>query len=350
MTLNPQAKFLLDQMAAHGHAAHSTSRSRRPCARRTACHRRFRAPRWRTSRTAAIPRPGGDIPVRIYQPTNATDHSLLVWYHGGGWVIGDLDGADVTCRELAARGGSVVVSVDYRLAPESRYPAAHEDCYAATVWAAEHAAELGADASKLAVGGDSAGGNLAAVVSLRARDEDGPAIGFQLLVYPVTDHDYGTDSYRDNADGYLLTRDGMVWFWDHYLGPRRRRVASPRLPAARGGSLGPAAGARDHGRVRPSAGRGRGVREAPAGGGRGRDAHALRRPDSRLLRHARHPRRRHERRPGVGGEAQGGAGLAGCRNRPDEAGNSQRIDQLLTPAYVLMGRVQDCTARRLRNC
>ncbi|MYH68007.1 MAG: alpha/beta hydrolase, partial [Dehalococcoidia bacterium] len=161
----------------------------------------------------------GDIPVRIYRPTEAGNHSLLVWYHGGGWVIGDLDGADVTCRELAAKSGSVVVSVDYRLAPEHRYPAAHEDCYAATVWAAENAAELGADASKLAVGGDSAGGNLAAVVSLRARDEDGPAIRFQLLVYPVTDHDYGTDSYRDNADGYLLTRDGMEWFWNHYLGP-----------------------------------------------------------------------------------------------------------------------------------
>ena len=134
-------------------------------------------------------------------------------------MIGDLDGADVTCRELAARSGSVVVSVDYRLAPEHRYPAAHEDCYAATIWAAEHASELGADAGKLAVGGDSAGGNLAAVVCLRARDEDGPAIRFQLLVYPVTDHNYETASYRDNAEGYLLTRDGMVWFWDHYLGP-----------------------------------------------------------------------------------------------------------------------------------
>ena len=218
MTLNPQAKFLLDQMAAMDMPP---IHEQEPEAVREANRLPPAVPGAPMANVEdrAIPGPGGDIPVRIYQPTNATDHSLLVWYHGGGWVIGDLDGADVTCRELAARSGSVVVSVDYRLAPESRYPAAHEDCYAATVWAAEHAAELGADASKLAVGGDSAGGNLAAVVSLRARDEDGPAIGFQLLVYPVTDHDYGTDSYRDNADGYLLTRDGMVWFWDHYLGP-----------------------------------------------------------------------------------------------------------------------------------
>ena len=218
MTLNPQAKFLLDQMAAMGMPP---IHEQEPEAVREA----NRLPPAVPGATMAnvedrnIPGPAGDIPVRIYRPTDASDHSLLVWYHGGGWVIGDLDGADVTCRELADRSGSVVVSVDYRLAPEHRYPAAHEDCYAATVWAAANAAELGADAGKLAVGGDSAGGNLAAVVSLRARDEDGPAISFQLLVYPVTDHSYETVSYSDNADGYLLTRDGMEWFWNHYLGP-----------------------------------------------------------------------------------------------------------------------------------
>ena len=218
MTLNPQAKVLLDQMAAMGmppiheqepEAVREANRLPPAVPGATMAHVEDRS----------IPGPGGEIPVRIYRPTEASDHSLLVWYHGGGWVIGDLDGADVTCRELAARSGSVVVSVDYRLAPEHRYPAAHEDCYAATVWAAGNAAELGADAGKLAVGGDSAGGNLAAVVSLRARDESGPAIRFQLLVYPVTDHNYETVSYRDNAEGYLLTRDGMEWFWNHYLGP-----------------------------------------------------------------------------------------------------------------------------------
>ena len=218
MTLNPQAKVLLDQMAAMGmppiheqepEAVREANRLPPAVPGATMAHVEDRS----------IPGPGGEIPVRIYRPTEASDHSLLVWYHGGGWVIGDLDGADVTCRELAARSGSVVVSVDYRLAPEHRYPAAHEDCYAATVWAAGNAAELGADAGKLAVGGDSAGGNLAAVVSLRARDESGPAIRFQLLVYPVTDHNYETVSYNDNAEGYLLTRDGMEWFWNHYLGP-----------------------------------------------------------------------------------------------------------------------------------
>ena len=218
MTLNPQAKVLLDQMAAMGmppiheqepEAVREANRLPPAVPGATMAHVEDRS----------IPGPAGEIPVRIYRPTEASDHSLLVWYHGGGWVIGDLDGADVTCRELAARSGSVVVSVDYRLAPEHRYPAAHEDCYAATVWAAGNAADLGADAGKLAVGGDSAGGNLAAFVSLRARDESGPAIRFQLLVYPVTDYNYETVSYRDNAEGYLLTRDGMEWFWNHYLGP-----------------------------------------------------------------------------------------------------------------------------------
>ena len=218
MTLNPQAKFVLDQMAAMGMPP---IHEQEPEAVREANRLPPAVPGAEMAHVEdrAVPGPAGDIPVRVYRPTEADDHALLVWYHGGGWVIGDLDGADVTCRELAARSGSVVVSVDYRLAPEHRYPAAHEDCYAATVWAAEHASELGADAGKLCVGGDSAGGNLAAVVSLRARDEDGPAIRFQLLVYPVTNHDYETGSYRDNAEGYLLTRDGMEWFWNHYLGP-----------------------------------------------------------------------------------------------------------------------------------
>ena len=231
MTLNPQAKFLLDQMAAMGMPP---IHEQEPEAVREA----NRLPPAVPGATMAnvedrnIPGPAGDIPVRIYRPTEAGDHSLLVWYHGGGWVIGDLDGADVTCRELAAKSGSVVVSVDYRLAPEHRYPAAHEDCYAATVWAAENAAELGADASKLAVGGDSAGGNLAAVVSLRARDEDGPAIRFQLLVYPVTDHNYETGSYRDNADGYLLTRDGTEWFWTGPDGDGSHPLAAAGVGAA----------------------------------------------------------------------------------------------------------------------
>lgn len=218
MTVNPQAQVVLDQLAAldtppiHLQEPQAVREANRlppviPGADMAGVEDR------------AVPGPAGDVPVRVYRAVEGDGLPLLVWYHGGGWVIGDLDTADVTCRELAARAGCVLVSVDYRLAPEHRFPAAHDDCYAATVWAAAHAAELGADAGKLAVGGDSAGGNLAAVVSLRARDEDGPPVRFQLLVYPVTDRNFETASYRDNADGYLLTRDGMIWFWDHYLGP-----------------------------------------------------------------------------------------------------------------------------------
>jgi acetyl esterase len=162
---------------------------------------------------------GASIPVRIYKPANATGTlPVLVWYHGGGWVIGSLDGSDYTCRLLTNASGAAVVSVDYRLAPEHRFPAAADDCFAATKWVVDHAVELGIDGSRLAVGGDSAGGNLAAVVSQMAKKSGGPAIRLQLLVYPVTDYSFATPSYAENADGYLLTRESMEWFWSHYLG------------------------------------------------------------------------------------------------------------------------------------
>jgi acetyl esterase len=150
----------------------------------------------------------------------------LVYLHGGGWVIGSLDSYDATCRELAEGAGCVVVSVDYRLAPEHRYPAAPQDCFAAVKWVAANAGSLGADARRLAVGGDSAGGNLSAVVAQMARDQGGPAIRFQLLIYPVTDADFTRRSYVDNAEGYLLTTASMHWFWDHYL-PEREKRAEP---------------------------------------------------------------------------------------------------------------------------
>jgi acetyl esterase len=164
-----------------------------------------------------IPGPAGDVSVRIYTPKASGPLPLVAYYHGGGWVIGTLDTHDAACRHLAKRAGAVVVSVDYRLAPEHKFPAAVEDCYAATCWMASHAATLGGDPKRLVVAGDSAGGNLAAAVSLMARDRGTPAIAWQLLVYPVTDFSYDTRSYRENADGYLLTRDAMVWFWNHYL-------------------------------------------------------------------------------------------------------------------------------------
>ena len=167
--------------------------------------------------TRGIPGPGGDIPVRIYQPDTDGESPVLLYFHGGGWVIGDLDSHDEVCRQLCAGSGIAVVAVAYRLAPEAPFPAPLDDCYAATCWVHEHAAEFGADPARLAVGGDSAGGNLAAAVCLRAREEGTPPIRHQVLIYPVTDRDFERQSYRDNGEGLFLTRDMMLWFWDQYL-------------------------------------------------------------------------------------------------------------------------------------
>lgn len=167
-----------------------------------------------------IPGTDGDIPARVYTPQAAVGeaHGVLVWLHGGGWVIGDLDTADSTCRALANRAGCVVVSVDYRLAPEHAAPAALDDCMTALAWTVENFELLGVDASKVAIGGDSAGGNLAALVCQRVRDEFGPDIDFQLLVYPVTDLTLSHPSMDENAEGYFLTKASMEWFVGHYLG------------------------------------------------------------------------------------------------------------------------------------
>jgi acetyl esterase len=161
--------------------------------------------------------PDGEIPVRIYSPAVARPAPAIVSFHGGGWVIGDLDGYEASCRMIANSVGCVVVSVDYRLAPEHPFPAAPEDAYAATRWAAEHAAELGVDPRRLAVAGDSAGGNLAAVCALMARDRGGPDLVFQLLIYPVTDFSFDTPSYEENAKGYFLEAETMRWYWRQYL-------------------------------------------------------------------------------------------------------------------------------------
>lgn len=161
--------------------------------------------------------PDEDIALRIYRPEESGAGGALVYFHGGGWVIGDLDSHDETCRRLCREAGTTVVAVHYRRAPETTYPGAVDDCFAATCWVAEHAGELGIDGGRIAVGGDSAGGNLAAAVALMARDRGHPAIRFQLLIYPVTAADFGTASYRDNAEGYLLSRRAMQWFWDQYV-------------------------------------------------------------------------------------------------------------------------------------
>jgi acetyl esterase len=162
---------------------------------------------------------GNEIPVRIYRPAVGGEPlPVVVFFHGGGWVIGGIDSHDGTVRSLVDQTGAVFVSVDYRLAPEHPFPAAPEDCYAATRWVAEHADELNVDASRLAVAGDSAGGNLAAVVPLMARDRGGPSIAFQLLVYPCTDFDMEKyPSMTENAEGYFLSQDVMVWFYDCYV-------------------------------------------------------------------------------------------------------------------------------------
>ncbi|MBL8675697.1 MAG: alpha/beta hydrolase [Rhodospirillales bacterium] len=171
-----------------------------------------------TDRT--IPGPAGEIPVRIYRPKSAAaDAALpaLVYFHGGGWVIGDIETHHTVCQRLAAEGDIVVVSVDYRLAPEHAFPAAVDDCWAATCWVARNAGAIGVDGSKVAVGGDSAGGNLAAVVALMARDRGGVTVGFQLLIYPAVDALADTGSMARNAKGYLLTTEAMRWFYDHYV-------------------------------------------------------------------------------------------------------------------------------------
>jgi acetyl esterase len=167
----------------------------------------------------AIPGPDGEIPVRIYTPLSAGGGPLpgLVWFHGGGWVIGNLESADYACRMLANASGCKLISVDYRLAPENKFPGPVDDCVAATEWVSKNASTLGVDASRIAVGGDSAGGNLAAVVAQVAKSAGGPRIGFQALVYPVTDYGVDTQSYLDNAEGYLLTRASMEWFYGHYV-------------------------------------------------------------------------------------------------------------------------------------
>jgi acetyl esterase len=174
-----------------------------------------------------IPGPGGALPIRIYRPAGSTDDPMaaLMFFHGGGHVIGSLDTHDLVARNLCQGAQCVVVSVDYRMGPENRFPAAPEDCFAATCWVADNATELGIDGSRLGVSGDSAGGNLAAVVALMARDANGPDLCAQLLVYPVADYAFDTPSYVTWAEGAgILTAAGMAWFRDHYLASESDRM------------------------------------------------------------------------------------------------------------------------------
>ena len=164
----------------------------------------------------AIPGPGGPLPIRIYRPKDGLK-GALVYFHGGGWVLGSLDTADATCRALANRSRCVVISIGYRLAPEHKFPAAVDDAYAAVRWVADNGADLRIDPARIAVGGSSAGGGLAAAVALIARDRGGPKIAFQLLTVPVTELSSRAASHREFAEGYGLTSADMEWFGRHYV-------------------------------------------------------------------------------------------------------------------------------------
>jgi acetyl esterase len=196
-------------------------------------------------RTLEARGPAGPIPLRSYRPAGSAPDALLpvlVYYHGGGWVIGDLETHDVLCRQLSNLSGCAVVAVDYRLAPEHRFPAAVDDAVAAARWVSANAASLKVDANRMAVGGDSAGGNLAAVVALAARDAGDLPLAFQLLIYPATDQRRGWPSHTSNGDGYLLTRDSIGYYHDHYLVDNTHDLdwrVSPLLHA-------------DHGRLPPA--------------------------------------------------------------------------------------------------
>ena len=179
--------------------------------------------------------PGGDLPLRVFRPhEDRQDLPVVVFAHGGGFVFCDLDSHDELCRSMAEGVGAVVVAVDYRLAPEHRAPAAHDDVYAALEWAAKNAGDYGADPSRIVLAGDSAGGNLAATVSIAARDRGGPAIAAQVLMYPVIDDDFETESYRLYGTGHYNTTSAMKWYWQQYA---PHGTDDPRLVPTRAESL-----------------------------------------------------------------------------------------------------------------
>ena len=218
MPLDPEAKASLEKQAALGlPAQHEVSPEEARAMSES--QPRIPGPEVASVSDLAAPGPHGDVPVRVYVPVtdDAAPLPVCVWFHGGGWVVGSIATNDPTCRALADAAGAIIVSVDYRLAPEHRFPIPFDDCYAATEWAAANAASFGGDASRLAVAGSSAGGNLAAAVALRARDEGGPRLAHQSLICPVVDTDLERPSYLENGDGYGLNYDTMVYFLQCYV-------------------------------------------------------------------------------------------------------------------------------------
>jgi acetyl esterase len=236
MPLDPQVKALMERMQALNLPSAPTATAaelRESVRRRSALLPKEDVASVRDHRVAVA---DGAITVRVFTPRGPAPLPVLVYYHGGGWVSGDLDTHDAICRTLANAAHCVVASVDYRCAPEHVFPAAAEDSYAATRWVVDHARDLGVDPGRVAVGGDSAGGNLAAAVALMARDRGGPALSFQVLIYPVTDAAFDTASYRQNAEGYQLTSAGMQWYWDQYA-PKPGDRANPYAAPMRATSL-----------------------------------------------------------------------------------------------------------------
>ncbi|GHO50716.1 alpha/beta hydrolase [Ktedonospora formicarum] len=184
-----------------------------------------------------IPGPAGALPIRVYTPSRQKSLPMLLFIHGGGWTTGSIEGYDRLCRHLAAQSGSLVVSVGYRLAPEHPFPAGLDDCYTAAMWLAENAASINGDATRLAIGGDSAGGNLSTVVTLLAKERGGPQLRYQVLLQPMTDYyEPGTPSLWENAEGYFLTREAVIWFWQHYI-PDTSKALTPYAAPLRAKSL-----------------------------------------------------------------------------------------------------------------
>jgi acetyl esterase len=315
VALDPQARTLLDQLETLG-APPMSEQTPEEARAGFALLAAIAGPAEESVPTddRSVPGPAGDIPVRIYRPRAEEALPVVVYFHGGGFVIGDIASHDTTCQRLAAGVPAVVVSVDYRLAPEHHFPAAVVDCEAATAWVSAHASELGGDAARLAVAGDSAGGNLSAVVARRARDAGGPPIAFQLLVYPCTDMTCVLPSHTENGTGYFLDSDAINWFLENYVADAdpRHPDASPLFVDDLSG-LPPAfvltAGfnpLRDEGEAHAEP-----LRRAVTPSRRfGHDV-ALRRHDPRVLRTRRHPRLGQERQRRNSVRAARRAGLTG---------------------------------------
>ena len=292
MTLHPGAQAVLDLIAEAGRPSFEEM-SVPDCREAYVNSRKALQPdpiEVAESRNLSMPGPAGEIALRLYRATPAVAgvmQPVIVYFHGGGWVIGDLESHDTVCRELAVRSGSTLISVDYRLAPEHVFPAAADDAIAATKWVADNAADLGVDANRLAVAGDSAGGNLAAVAAIAARD-GGQKIAFQALLYPVTDFDLTRSSYAENGARPPVKTATMAWFRDLYLAkPEDQKDwrAAP-LHAADLSGLCPAfvltAG------YDPLRDEGKAYADALKAAGNDCYLHLLRWPDSRLSQHGPH--------------------------------------------------------------